>query len=90
MLPTVKAYRSNGDVSDMLETDAKAAATNHPREWSLTPWTAAQVKQTQREDLQQKVSQQIKDPTAISGKSALDLRNAKLAGATSFNDIPIE
>ena len=42
MLTKVKIYRVNGEEVELPSLDAREAVTNHPDEWSLTPWTKMQ------------------------------------------------
>ena len=42
MLTNVKIYRVNGEEYEVAALDAREAVTNHPDEYSLTPWTKLQ------------------------------------------------
>ncbi|AYM62917.1 hypothetical protein G6L68_10210 [Agrobacterium fabrum] len=42
MLTKVKIYRVNGEEYEVSPLDAREAVTNHPNEYSLTPWTKMQ------------------------------------------------
>ncbi|EJB07511.1 hypothetical protein Rleg9DRAFT_6525 [Rhizobium leguminosarum bv. trifolii WSM597] len=72
MLPTVPAYHRDGDVADLPEIDAKAAATNHPDEWRLAPWNEGQrrayddQKAEERQAAVAKVKERAADP--VNGK----------------------
>lgn len=85
MLPTVTAYNCDGTIAQLLETDAKAACRDHPKEWSLEPWSTAQVKEARS-----RIEQRKQDQQPASGKTAIDLHMAKLSGATLYNGKPIE
>ncbi|MBY3027587.1 hypothetical protein HF265_00430 [Rhizobium leguminosarum] len=72
MLPTVPAYHRDGDVADLPEIDAKAAASNHPDEWSLEPWSAGQRRayDLQKAEERQAASAAVKERAAdqVNGK----------------------
>ncbi|MGO7035798.1 hypothetical protein ACCT19_33865 [Rhizobium ruizarguesonis] len=72
MLPKVPAYHRNGDVADLPEIDAKAAAANHPDEWSLEPWSADQrrVYDLQKAEERQAASAAVRERAAdqVNGK----------------------
>lgn len=73
MLPTVPAYHRKGDIVDLPEIDAKTAATNHPDEWSLQPWTAEQ-----RRAYDQQKAEERQAATKASKERAADNVNGKL------------
>ena len=52
MLTKVKIYRVNGEEYEMSALDAREAVTNHPDEYSLTPWTKMQRQAALERELQ--------------------------------------